>query len=61
MREGQEHPYNGSDSVAVVLQSRLGGALSQTRLGLRRAQGAEGRLDRGTTPFPVHMVLEFDS
>lgn len=102
----------GSDSVAVVLQSRLGGALSQTsdslqaladslrerligtytehwikgltralgdsltttavelrnellgeqtRLGLRRAQGAEGRLDRGTTPFPVHMVLEFDS
>ena len=28
--------------------------------GLRRAAGAEGKLDRGATPFPVHMVLEFD-
>ena len=28
--------------------------------GLRRAAGAEGKLDKGGTPFPVHMVLEFD-
>ncbi len=30
------------------------------RPGLRRADGAEGEMDR-STPFPAHMVLEFDA
>jgi cytochrome P450 len=29
--------------------------------GLRRAPGSAGQIDVGGTPFPVHMVLEFDA
>lgn len=28
--------------------------------GLRRAAGPAGRIDQGTTPFPVHFAVEFD-
>ena len=31
------------------------------RPNLRRATGAQGRIDDGGTPFPQHFIVEFDA
>lgn len=52
------HTCFGAHINRAVIPAMLKPLLA--RPGLRRAPGAEGRIDTAGTPFPVHMVVEFD-
>ena len=53
------HACFGEYINRAVMPQLLKPVLQQANL--RRAAGAAGQIDKGDTPFPVHMVVEFDA